>query len=196
MHDAHLQETTVESRVLHSGRYLRLRIDTIEDGTGRRHEREIVEHPGAVVIAALAGEDILLVRQFRTAVGRVLLELPAGTLERDAAGVPEEPAAAAARELAEETGYRAGSWRDLGSFYTAPGFCDEHMHLFLAADLEQVAGYSGPETDERLELVRLPWREAVAMAETGRLADAKSLVGLMRLARILEADVSTDREPG
>jgi ADP-ribose pyrophosphatase len=162
-------------------------VETIADASGRRHERDIVQHPGAVAIIPLDGEDILLVRQFRTPVGRVLLELPAGTLDRLPDGSTEDPGVAAARELAEEVGQTAGTWRSLGTFYSAPGFTDELMRLYLAADLTPIEGYTGPEPDERLALVRIPWREALAMSEDGRIEDAKSLVGLLRLARLADA---------
>jgi ADP-ribose pyrophosphatase len=184
MDDAELLETTVESRIIHSGGYLTLRVDTIEDAQGRRHTRDVIEHPGAVAMLALHEDDVLLVRQFRTAVGRVCLEIPAGTLDRDADGRTEDPQVAAPRELAEETGYRAGTWRHLGRFFTAPGFAQEDMHLFLATDLSPIAGYTGPDTDERLRLVRVPWRRAVEMAEAGLVDDAKTLLGLFWLDRL------------
>lgn len=187
MTEQHLTETTVERRVLHRGRFMTFRIDTIEDPGGKQHTREVVEHPGAVCVVPVRGEDILMVRQFRTPVAQVVLELPAGTLDRLPDGTVEDPADAAPRELAEETGHIAASWRPLGRFWTAPGFSDELMHLYLATDLEPLAEYRGPDVDEYLDLVSLPWREAVAMAEAGDIHDAKSLVGLLRLARLADA---------
>jgi ADP-ribose pyrophosphatase len=187
MTDDHLLETTVERRVVHAGRFITFRIDTIEDAGGKRHTREVVAHPGAVCIVPILGDDVLMVRQYRTPIADVLLELPAGTLDRLADGSTEDPERAAPRELAEETGHRARSWRYLGRFWTAPGFTDELMHLYLATDLEPVADYAGPVDDEYLDLARLPWREALAMAEAGEIRDAKSLVGLLRLARLAEA---------
>ncbi len=186
MDDRDLAETTLDRRVIHRGRYLTFRIDTVADPEGHRHTREMVAHPGAVVVVALDGDEILLVRQFRTAVGAALLELPAGTLDRGTDGATEDPALAAARELAEETGHRASTWRLLGAFWSAPGFTDERMHLYLATGLAPIDGYAGPEPDERLRLERMPWREAVALAESGRIEDAKSLVGLFWLARLAE----------
>ncbi|MEO8463332.1 MAG: NUDIX hydrolase, partial [Chloroflexota bacterium] len=125
--------------------------------------------------------------QFRLAAERTLLEIPAGTLDRGADGRIEDPDLAAPRELEEETGFRAASWQHLGAFWTAPGFATELMHLYLARDLRPAhEDRLGPDEDERLELERLPWRDAVAMAERGEIADAKSLVGLFWLARILE----------
>ncbi len=187
MNDDHLLETTVERRVLHRGRFITFRVDTIEDPQGKRHAREVVEHPGAVCVIPIHGPDVLLVRQYRTPVARVMLELPAGTLDRLPDGSIEDPDDAAPRELAEETGHSAATWRSLGHFWTAPGFSDELMHLYLATDLVVLADYRGPDVDEYLDLVRLPWREAVAMAETGDITDAKSLVGLLRLARLADA---------
>jgi ADP-ribose pyrophosphatase len=187
MTDLHLIETTVERRVLHRGRFITFRIDTIEDAKGKRHTREIVEHPGAICVIPIRGRDVLMVRQYRTPVAQVVLELPAGTLDRRPDGSVEDPDEAAPRELAEETGQQAATWRSLGRFWTAPGFSDELMHLYLATDLEPLADYGGPDVDEYLDLVSVPWREAVAMAEAGDIHDAKTLVGLLRLARLADA---------
>ena len=186
MGDDHLIETTVEQRVLHRGRFITFRIDTIEDANGRRHTREVVAHPGAVCIVPILGDDVLMVRQYRTPVAQVLLELPAGTLDHLQDGSIEAPDGAAARELGEETGYVARTWRSLGRFWSAPGFTDELMYLYLATHLEPLADYKGPEEDEHLDLVKLPWRDAVAMAEAGEISDAKTLIGLLRLSRLAE----------
>jgi ADP-ribose pyrophosphatase len=183
---ADLIERVVDSRVLHRGRYLTFRIDTIERPDGTRATRDVAGHPGAVGMVAVDPDDhVLLVRQYRSPAERALLEIPAGTLDQRPDGSVEDPDLAARRELEEETGYRAGSWRQLGRFWTAPGFTSELMHLYLATDLT-AAGNDRliPEADERLHLVRLPWREAVAAAERGEIADAKSIIGLFWLARI------------
>ena len=187
MSDEHLKEATVERRIIHHGRFMNFRLDTIEDPRGKRHTREIVEHPGAVCVIPLHDDDVLMVRQWRTPVEQVVLELPAGTLDRLADGSIEDPDLAAPRELGEETGYRAGSWRKLGRFWTAPGFTEEDMHLYLATDLVALDDYRGPDADEYLDLVRVPWREAVATAEGGGIEDAKTLVGLLWLARLADA---------
>lgn len=186
--DDRLRETVVGTRTVHRGHYLEVRVHDVVTPDGRRSTRDIVGHPGAVAIVALDGADrVLMVRQFRLAVGRTLLEIPAGTLDRAANGSLEDPDLAARRELEEETGFRAGSWEPLGAFWTAPGFATELMHLYLARDLIPAHGERlGPDEDERLELDHVPWRTAVEMAERGEIADAKSLVGLFRLARILE----------
>ena len=136
---------------------------------------------------AIDHEDrILLVRQFRLAAGRILREIPAGGLDVAADGTTEEPEHAARRELEEETGLRAGTWRHLGSFFSAPGFTEELMHLYLATDLRPAAedGRLGPDEDERLLVERVPWRDALADAERGEIVDGKSLVGLFWLARL------------
>jgi ADP-ribose pyrophosphatase len=127
---------------------------------------------------------VLLVRQWRVAAGQALLEIPAGTLDVAEDGSIEDPDLAARRELEEETGMRAGSWRKLARFYTAPGFTSELMHLYLATDLRVADGHQlGPDEDEHLLLERLPLRDALAAAERGDILDAKSLVGLLWLAR-------------
>jgi ADP-ribose pyrophosphatase len=182
-----LTETVVASRVLHQGHYLTFRIDTIERADGSRAERDIVGHPGAVAILAIdPGGEVLFVRQFRVPAGRVLLEIPAGTLDTDpATGAVEDHALAARRELEEETGYRASTWRHLASFWTAPGFATELMHLWLATDLRPADGERlGPDEDEHLRLERMPLSDALAAAERGEISDAKSLVGLFWLDRL------------
>ena len=181
-----LTETVVDTNVIHRGKYLEFRIDTIERADGSRATREIVGHPGAVAIVALdADERVLLVRQYRIAAAGALLEVPAGTLDVHD-GKAEEPDSAAARELEEETGYRARRWEKLTSFWTAPGFATERMHLYFARDLAPATeDRLDPDEDEHLQLERLPWRDAVAAAERGEIQDAKSIVGLLWLARRL-----------
>jgi len=190
---ADLAERVVDTEILHRGHYLDFRIVTVERADGSTATRDIVGHPGAVAIVALdAADRVLLVRQWRVAAGSALLEIPAGTLDVDAAtATTEDPDGAAARELEEETGYRAGHWERLGSFWTAPGFATELMHLYLATDLRPAeADRVGPDEDERLELERMPWRDAVAAADRGEIVDAKSLVGLYRLARRMDGSPS------
>ena len=185
MQDERLLETTVERRDIYTGHYLTFHVDTIQDATGSRHSRELVDHPGAVAILALDGDELLMVRQYRTPVGRVLLEIPAGTLDRMAEGSVEDPALAAPRELGEETGYTAATWRHLGQFYTAPGFANELMHLYLATELTAIPGYTGPDTDERIEVRRVAVGDVVAMAASGRIEDAKTILSVFWLERLI-----------
>lgn len=189
MSDDPLRERLVSSEVLKQGRILEFRIDTIEAADGHRSTRDIAGHPGGVCMVAIDPDDrVLLVRQWRHATGGALLEIPAGTLDREPDGSIEDHAGAAARELEEETGSRAASWRYLGAFYTAPGFTSELMHLYLATDL--ISAHEGgltPDEDERLELRPVPFANAVAMAERGEIRDAKSIVGLLWVARLRSA---------
>jgi ADP-ribose pyrophosphatase len=184
---ADLIERVVDSKTIYRGHYLTFRIDTVERTDGTRAERQVVGHPGAVAIIALDDQDrVLMVRQYRLPAGRTLLEIPAGTLDIDPeSGATEDPNLAAPRELEEETGYRADSLRLLTSFWTAPGFATELMHLYLATGLVPAdEGRLGPDEDERLELERVPWKEALALVDTGEIADAKSIVGLLWLDRM------------
>jgi ADP-ribose pyrophosphatase len=174
--------------VLHRGRTLTFRIDTVRRPDGSLRRREIAGHPGAVAVVAIDGEGrVLLVRQPRSATGsgRTLLEIPAGTLEVGPDGTTEDPDGAARRELEEETGFRATAWRRLTRFYTAPGFTDELMHLYLATGLTRPdADRLAPDEDESIVLVTMPWEDALAAADRGEIADAKSLVGLLWVARL------------
>jgi ADP-ribose pyrophosphatase len=184
---ADLIERVVDSKTIYRGHYLTFRIDTVERTDGTRAERQVVGHPGAVAIIALDDQDrVLMVRQYRLPAGRTLLEIPAGTLDIDPeSGATEDPNLAAPRELEEETGYRADSLRLLTSFWTAPGFATELMHLYLATGLVPAdEGRLGPDEDERLELERVRWKEALALVDTGEIADAKSIVGLLWLDRM------------
>ena len=141
-----MEERTTSSTLKWSGRRIRVRVDEVERSDGHRTTREIVEHPGAVAMLAWDGERLALVRQWRHATGQVLLEIPAGTLE---AGEP--PAETARRELAEEVGLSATTWVEGPRFYTAPGFCTELMHLYMATGLTEATAEA--DADELLEPV-------------------------------------------
>ena len=173
--------------MIHRGRFLEFRVDTIERADGTTGTRDVVGHPGAVAVLALDDDRrLLLVRQWRVPAGRALLEIPAGTLDVHD-GVTEDPDVAARRELEEETGHRAATWRKLASFWTAPGFASELMHLYLATDMAGVGAADDrltPDEDERLELRHVPLDDAVAMVEAGELGDAKSILGILWLDRL------------
>ena len=154
------------SRTVYDGKLFDVTLERWGD-----HEREIVEHPGAVAIVAVDAEGMVtLVRQPREAARKQLLELPAGTLEEG-----EQPLESARRELEEETGLTGGTWRELVAFYTTPGFCRERMHLFVAEGVEP--GPASPEADEDLEVVR--WRVEEIGARLAEIEDAKTLAGLL-----------------
>lgn len=166
-------------------------MDTVERADGSRATRDFAGHPGAVAIVAVdAAGRVALVRQWRLAANDALLEIPAGGLDIATDGSKEDPDLAAARELEEETGLRAGTWRKLGAFYSAPGFTDELMHMYIATALTPADpdGRLGPDEDERLILEWLPWQDAVSLAETDGIRDAKSIAGLFWLARVMEAE--------
>lgn len=167
--------TRIDSTQIFSGRVFEVVREVVELPSGLRQDLAIVRHPGAVGVVALQPDGrVTLVRQYRHAIGRELLEIPAGRLEPG-----EEPRSAAARELEEETGYRPGSLESLGSFFPAPGFCSEELHLFLARDLT----LAGPEraahdADEELDTVLLSLPEALERCAQ----DAKSWIGISRAA--------------
>jgi ADP-ribose pyrophosphatase len=173
-----MEERTVNSRRVFDGRLISVRVDEVELADGRRTRREIVEHPGAVVIAAWDGERFATVRQWRHPAGSELLELPAGTLDPG-----EAPLATAARELAEECGLAAGSWLEGPRFYSAPGFCTELLHSFVATDLVEAPSIA--DADEELETGWLTLPEALAAIDEGRIMDAKSIALIGWLARRL-----------
>lgn len=165
-------ERTVASREVYKGRLISLRVDEVELPNGRRSTREIVEHPGAVAILAFTGdEQLVFVQQYRKAAERLTLEIPAGTL-----GAGEQPYACAVRELKEETGFVAQTFAKVCSFYTAIGFCDEMLHLFMAGGLQ--AGDQAYEDDEDIEVVTMPLAAAMERVRDGSIVDAKTVAGV------------------
>ncbi len=160
-------------KLVHQGRKIQVYLDIsqLEDGTEIR--RDLIVHPGAVVILPLIDRDhVCLLRNYRFVVEQTLWELPAGTLEPG-----EALQVAAARELLEETGYQANTWRDLGYLYASPGVLDEKLHLFVAQNL--IPGPPQPEACEQLEPTVLAWDEAVRMSLSGEIRDAKTITALL-----------------
>lgn len=154
------------------GRVFDVRIDRIRYPDGAEHRVDVVEHPGSFTVLAMpAPHDVVLVRQYRHAVSKALWELPAGTAEPG-----EEPEAGAARELAEETGYRARRMRRIGSLYATPGFCTEIMHFFVAEELE--AGEQMLDEDERIEVATFTRDAAWRLVAQGEIADMKTVLAL------------------
>jgi len=162
----------IKTERIHDGHIINLRIDTLQVEDGTTVLREVIEHNGGVVIAAQTAEhELLFVQQYRYSLDQTIIELPAGRIEKG-----EDPFLAAQRELIEETGFRASQWRTLTSLYSAPGFCDEVLHLYHASDL----AFEGKklDMDEETDVVKLSVDEAWSMVESGAIRDAKTVAGI------------------
>ncbi len=165
-------EETISSRRIFDGCVVRLRVDTIVSADGRQSTREIVEHNDCIGVIAIDEDDnVLLVRQYRKAIEKELLEIPAGGV--DSGEIPEE---AVVREMQEETGYRPGRVEWLAGFYSSPGFCTEYLHLYLATDLTPSQLYA--EDTAGISLVRIPVADIEGMLATDTFEDGKSIAGL------------------
>src|SRR5688572_854779 len=165
----------LSSQVVFKGGHVEVRVDKIIEPAGLTATREIVVHPGAVcVVARKDSNSVLLVRQYRHATGGELLEIPAGGLDEN-----ENPSDAAMRELEEETGYRAGTVIERARFWTTPGFTTEFMYLYEATDLVKTG--TNPDEDEVIEVEAVSCSEALKMIDDGRIQDAKSILGLLRV---------------
>ncbi len=159
-------------RVIYHGSKIDLALQAFRHADGTADERELVIHRGAVALVPIVDDGhVCLVENERYAVGKTLLEVPAGTIDPG-----ESPEFTAERELVEETGYRAGSIKRIREWYVSPGFLTEKMYLFLCEDL--VPGPTEHQPDERLRPVVVRWAEALAMAGDGRIEDAKSILAL------------------
>jgi ADP-ribose pyrophosphatase len=163
---------TIDSKPIYNGKVFNVRLDSIREGDVE-YEREIVEHRGSVVIVPLFDDGtIALVRQYRHAAGKQLLEVPAGMMEAD-----EDALSGAKRELEEEIGVVAGSIEPLAAFYISPGFLSERMNLFLATELRKTG--QNLEDDELLTIERVSLGEARQMIDDGTIEDAKTIVGIL-----------------
>lgn len=160
------------TRNIYRGRVLTLNVETVELPNGATAELEIVRHPGAAAVVPMKPDgSVILIRQFRHAAGGFIYEIPAGKLNPG-----EDPRTCAARELEEEIGLRAGSLELLTSIFTAPGFTDEVIHVFLGTGL--APGRQQLDRDEVLEVVEMPLDKAVALVRDRTITDAKTIVGL------------------
>jgi ADP-ribose pyrophosphatase len=165
----------LESKTVYAGRVITVTVDRLQEGE-LTYQREIVHHNGsAVVVPVFADDTIALVRQYRHPAGRYLLEVPAGTLDKG-----ESPEVGAARELEEELGFVAGRLEQLSEFYLSPGFLQEKMWVYLATDMTETR--QRLDEDEILEVVRIPFVNALAMISSGEIQDAKTIIGLMLAA--------------
>jgi len=174
----------LKSERLYEGKVFNLIVDEIEYPSGKRAIREVAEHPGgAVVLAMNQNREVLLVRQFRYPMRQFLYELPAGKLSPG-----EDPKDCAARELEEETGYRALSLQHLISIYTSPGFCSERLHIFLADSIESTGkGQQLEEGELHLTFTWVPLEGAIGMIESGEIVDGKTICGIMKLKLQLDS---------
>jgi ADP-ribose pyrophosphatase len=172
----------LEKQVIFEGRKCKLEVHQLRDETtGRRINREVVAHPGAVVILGVFGDDrILLIKNKRYAVNETLVELPAGTLEKN-----ENPMNCAGRELLEETGFLAGRIKPIGNFYTSPGILSEKMYAFAAYDLEEKE--QALEEGEEIELLTATLDEAMEMINKGQIADGKTIATILMYDRFHRA---------
>jgi ADP-ribose pyrophosphatase len=169
-------EEWVNRRTLYEGRVLSLRVGDVRMDDGAVALREVVEHPGGVAVVPVLEDSVILIRQYRIAIGRDILEIPAGKLEGD-----EDVEHRGRCELEEETGYRAGRMVPAGSIYASVGYSSEVIHLFLAFDLERVG--QNLESDECIAIVEVPIGEIEGRIARNELKDAKTIIGLQALLR-------------
>jgi ADP-ribose pyrophosphatase len=165
-------EEVLARKLIYEGRIMKVRVDTVRTADGRRSTREIVEHDPCIAVVPVAGDNVLLVRQYRLATGKELLEIPAGGIDPG-----EDPAAAVVREMREETGLKPRKLQRLTGMYLSPGFCSEYLHLFLAEDFTP-APLTAEDTSG-IELVRVPVKEIKDLIASGEIEDAKSIAGLL-----------------
>ncbi len=178
------EEKTLSSKTLFEGRVIDLVLEEVSLPNGKTSTREIIKHPGAVAVIPLTSDGkIIMVEQYRKALERTLIEIPAGKLEQG-----EEPVDTAIRELEEETGYACKSLTHLISFYTSPGFADEIVHLYVAEGLTQKIDKLELDEDEFVEMLELSLDEAVQLIQENRIYDAKTAyaVQYLQLKRAVE----------
>lgn len=168
------EEKTIKTKPIYKGKVISLQVDDVLLPDGKEAKRELIKHPGAVCVIALTDDKkIILVEQYRKALERSLVEVPAGKLEPG-----EAPELSAKRELEEETGYRPGRMTHVQSFYTSPGFADEIVHVFLAEHLVKVEGGLTVDDDEFVELMEVTIEEAEQLLKEDRIYDAKTMWAL------------------
>ncbi len=172
-----LEEKTIKTEPVFSGRIIRLQVDEVELPNGNTSTREIVKHPGAVAVIPITSDNkIVMVEQYRKPMEKVLVEIPAGKLEKG-----EDPAYTAARELEEETGYESQSLEWLISFYTSPGFADEIVHLYVAKGLTKKENAASLDEDEFVNVLEVTLEEAIEFVKEQRVYDAKTAYAIQYL---------------
>ncbi|MFT4413261.1 NUDIX hydrolase [Fredinandcohnia humi] len=173
----HLLEKTLRKKVLFEGRVIDLHIEEVELPNGKTSTRELIKHPGAVAILALTDDNkLVMVQQYRKALDKVIVEIPAGKLEKG-----EVPEKTARRELEEETGYACETITPFISFYTSPGFADELVHLFIAKGLKKIENPAGLDEDEFIDIMEVSLEEAVKLVEEKKIYDAKTAYAVQYL---------------
>jgi len=172
-----LEEKTIQTKEIYSGKVVSLQLQEVELPNGKMAKREIIKHPGAVAIIAITDENkIVMVEQFRKALERIIVEIPAGKLEKG-----EEPADCARRELEEETGYECRNLELLVSFYTSPGFADEIVHVYIAKGLVKKENAAELDEDEFVNLEELTLDEAIEYIKEQKIYDAKTVFAVQYL---------------
>lgn len=173
----HLLEKTIKREVLFEGKVIDLHIEEVELPNGHTSRRELIKHPGAVAILALTDENkIVMVQQYRKALDKVIVEIPAGKLEKG-----EAPEVTAKRELEEETGYDCETLTPLISFYTSPGFADELVHLFIAKNLKKIENPASLDEDEFVDVLEVSLDEALELLREKKIYDAKTAYAVQYL---------------
>lgn len=167
--------------VIHTGPVFSVSVGQVRAPDGSTLVREYVRHPGAVVVVPMVGDDVVLVRQYRAAIDRHIIEVPAG--KRDVAGEP--PADTALRELKEEVGLATDDLTLLSEFFNTPGFSDEYSYCYLARDCVEVGDERQGAEEEAMEILRLPLTDALGMIGSGEIADAKTIIGLVLADRTI-----------
>ena len=176
-----LREKTIDTKEIYKGRVISLSVDTVITPGGNEATRELVHHPGGVAVVAIDNDDMIyLVRQYRIPYDEILLEIPAGKLDSK----EENPKDAAARELSEETGLVAKEIKHIGDFYPSVGFLDENLRLFVATGLSE--GQTHPDEDEYLDVVKMPFDEAVKLVIDGTIKDGKTIAGILKANILLK----------
>ncbi|PFN78849.1 ADP-ribose pyrophosphatase [Bacillus sp. AFS076308] len=172
-----LTEKTIKSEEIFSGKIISLHLQDVELPNGKHSKREIIKHPGAVAVIAVTDENkVVMVEQYRKALERTIVEIPAGKLEKG-----EEPEICARRELEEETGYECSSLELLTSFYTSPGFADEIVHVYVAKGLTKKEDAAGLDEDEFVNLEELTLEEALKYVTEQKIFDAKTIFAVQYL---------------